>query len=133
MTQEAIGTFLATSWEETASSELEDGRKLSHVRAPFMYAGDLDGTSEAEYAMAYVTPETGRYAGFERITGALAGRTGSFVISLTGDFDTTSVSARFTIVDGSGTSEFEGIEGGGDLTLPDGAQKGTFSFTYVLP
>ena len=133
MSYEAVGTFQATSWEETASSERDDGRKLAHVRASFMYGGDLDGSSEAEYSLVYVTAETGHYAGFERMTGTLAGRMGSFVLSLTGDFDATSVSAQFTIVDGSGTGELDGIEGGGTLTWPLGGTEGTFSFTYVLP
>jgi len=114
----AGATVTATSWSE-AHYDAPDGQPaLAQAEFPLTYQGDLVGSSTTRMLLAYTggdpaRPETlvGDYVGFERITGTLDGRTGSFVVQLEGRHEGGVARTRGRIVAGSGTGELAGIVG----------------------
>jgi hypothetical protein len=128
----AKSTFIIDSWDEQAYDE-QEGAKLSRTRVTKTFHGDLEGTSTAELLMALASAEGGMaYVGFERITGSLHGRSGSFVLHHTATGSAaTGPSATWSIVPGTGTSALAGITGTGIIRHPDGSHE--FTLDYTLP
>ena len=52
------------------------------------------------------------YSGYERVAGALDGRSGSFVLRLGGGFEGGAARTTWTVVGGSGTGDLAGLQGG---------------------
>ena len=71
----------------------------------------------------------GGYIGHDRITGTLAGRSGSFVFQHTGLMGPDGVTNTGTIVPGTGTGELEGITGEGTM-LADEEGNHTLTLDY---
>lgn len=117
MTVTAKATFVSKAWDEKVYTAVDGERKLTRTHATFAYTGDLEGEGTVEYLMAYSPDGLGSFVGLERIVGRLAGRSGSFVVQHMGAFDPKSVSNHWQIVPGSGTSELEGLSGGGEVVL----------------
>lgn len=116
MTQ-AKGTFEFKRWDEKTwdgkTAREVKGAKLTHTKVHNVYHGDIEGESESQSVMVYDAQDHAVYSGLERITGTLGGKTGSFVVQMTGKFDGTAASGDWTIVPGSGTGELTGIRGTG--------------------
>jgi hypothetical protein len=133
MATSAASTFTIDSWDEQPYDE-QEGAKLSRTRVTKTFQGDLEGAGTAELLMAIAATAGGMaYAGFERITGALNGQAGSFVLhhNATGSA-AAGPSATWTIVPGTGTGVLAGIQGAGAITRqPDGSH--AFSLDYTLP
>ncbi len=124
MSRQANGKFDLVADEQPW---VQEGRlRLTRTRMAKTFHGDMNGETVAELLMAYVLPEsadaigfedfaaaggTGAYVGFERFSGTVAGRCGSFVLqhNLVGDAKTPT--APCAILPGSGTGELEGIRG----------------------
>lgn len=72
--------------------------------------------------MTYAADGTARFVGLTHVTGAVAGRTGTFVLQHAGRFDAEGLHSDFTVVPGSGTAELAGLSGEGSLvyTGPEG-------------
>ena len=73
----------------------------------------------------------GGYIGHDRITGALGGKSGSFVFQHGGIMGPEGVSNTGTIVPGTGTGELEGISGDGTM-LADEEGNHILTLTYEL-
>ena len=99
------------SWDEKPYRELEDGRKFN--RADVVLAGTGDGLADATFeSLLYYRPDgTGTYVVLLAITGALDGRSGSFVLQGEGTYDGTTAASRYSVVEGSGTGELAGLRG----------------------
>jgi hypothetical protein len=110
MTTNASCTFSVTSWKEESYSELGD-TKLTTSAVSYAYAGDISGESVLTYVMHYERKDCGTCYAFERFTGAVQGKTGSFVVEHRGTFDGVGVKGLLTIVPGSGTGDLTGIRG----------------------
>ena len=65
--------------------------------------------------MVYDENDHAVYSGLERITGSLDGKSGSFVVQMTGKFDGSVATGDWTIVPGSGTGELKGLRGNRQL------------------
>ncbi len=110
-------TFAVTGWDEKTEFDFGGGRKVTRVFAKFKYSGALEGASELEYLMAYGADEKGRYSGLERVTGALNGQAGTFVVQHSGTFDATGVTNHWQIVEHTGTGALENLQGSADVVL----------------
>ncbi|SBT38527.1 DUF3224 domain-containing protein [Micromonospora auratinigra] len=133
MTARAEGDFALDSWDQEAYDEAE-GAVLAEARIGKTFTGDLAGTSTTRILMCRAQVETSAaYGGFERFTGTLAGRRGSFVLrhEATAHAEEGS-SLSWTVVPDSGTGELRGLRGDGQILQdPDGAHR--YVLTYELP
>jgi hypothetical protein len=80
--------------------------------------------------MVYVGEEA-QYVGLERVTGSIAGRSGTFVTSVVGAFKDGVAASSWDIVPGSATGELEGLTGSGHFEAPSGNQA-TITLDYEL-
>lgn len=116
-------TFTMKSWDEAVVDGPEDGPRFAHAHCTFSYRGRIEGTSVCDYLLYY--PGEGPGLGFERITGSVDGRKGSFVVRHEVGYGADGVRGTFTVVPGSGTGELAGLSGSGTI---EGASE-TMSYT----
>ena len=64
-------TFETAGWKEDLVTQLEGESKVTRVSTANVYAGDLEGKSEIDYLLYYLSAGTCSYTGFERVTGKL--------------------------------------------------------------
>jgi hypothetical protein len=101
------------AWDEKPFSEVESAGKITHSAIKKTFKGALEGEGVLHYLMAYHTDGTATYFGFERISGKLGGKAGTFVMRHDGVFANGKADTKFTIVAGSGTGALKGISGQG--------------------
>ncbi|WP_199723384.1 DUF3224 domain-containing protein [Micromonospora sp. CV4] len=132
MTHRAEGTFTLDTWDQEPYDEAE-GTTLAEARISKTFSGDLAGTSLTRILMCRTPMETSAaYVGFERFTGSLAGRVGSFVLHHTAGSDGDGSALAWTVVPDSGTGELRGLRGGGQIIGgPDGGH--AYLLDYDLP
>jgi hypothetical protein len=127
----ATGTFEVTGGMDDPYEELDGGIKLTHASGSQTFSGDIEGEGAVHWLMLYRPDKSARFVGLQRITGAVAGRRGTFVLAAEGDHQAGSSRIRLTVVPGSGTGDLVGIEGTGTMEAPGGA-KGTYEFRYAI-
>jgi hypothetical protein len=95
------------------------------------FHGDLEATSLGQMlsVMTAVKGSAG-YVAMERVTGQLAGKTGSFALQHTGTMDHGVAHLSVTVVPDSGTGELEGLTGQMDILIAEG--KHSYVFEYSL-
>lgn len=127
----ASGTFTIQS-TPGAPWSAEDGVILAPMTFAKRFAGDLDATSEV-HMLAARTPVPGSagYVAIERVVGALAGRSGSFVLQHTGTLDRGASTLSVTVVPDSGTGGLAGLSGRMDIVVASGEH--SYTFDYTLP
>ncbi|GHJ55186.1 hypothetical protein Nm8I071_44930 [Nonomuraea sp. TT08I-71] len=133
MTRRATGGFTLDSWDQEAYDEAE-GAVLAQARITKTFTGDLAGTSTTRILMCRAQVDTtAAYAGFERFTGTLGGRTGSFVLHHEASAHAEEGSAlAWTIVPDTGTGELRELRGGGQIIRePDGTHR--YVLEYEVP
>ena len=108
-TSKATGTFTIKGWDEQPYAEAEGAAKLTHARVTTTYSGELEGEGVAGLLMVYDQADA-TYAGYERCSGTLGGRSGSFVLRLDGGFQDGAARTTWTVVEGSGTGDLTGLE-----------------------
>ncbi len=86
--------------------------KLGRMSIDKEFEGDLQGTSKGEMlsAMTAVKGSAG-YVAIERVSGALQGKQGSFILQHTGVMTRGAAQLTVMIVPDSGTGELAGISG----------------------
>lgn len=112
--------------------DVVDGVPLGRMSLSKRFEGDLAGTGKGEMLTA-ITPIKGSagYVAIERVTGSLAGRTGSFVFQHSGTMHQGAQQLSITVVPGSGTGELAGLTGTFRLNIVEG--KHFYEFEYSLP
>lgn len=95
------------------------------------FQGDLEATSRGEMLsiMSAVKGSAG-YVAMERVTGKLAGRSGTFALQHTGTMDRGVAHLSVTVVPDSGTGDLAGITGQMDIIIQEG--KHSYAFEYQL-
>lgn len=124
----ATGTFVVKSWDEKPYEELGEGAKLTRASVAETFQGDIEGEGTVEYLMMYPDANSASYVGMQRVIGSLGGRSGSFVLQVSGTFAGGLAQATWSVVPGSGTGELRGLRGEGGFP----AQHGTSSVPYTL-
>jgi hypothetical protein len=132
MTERAEGTFTVQAWDENTYEELDGKTKLTRAAMVFGYTGDFEGTGKSETLMFYREDGTAAYAGLERLTGRIGGRSGSFVLRAVGAFEGGEARTTWQVVDGSGSAELRGLRGTGAAVAASGQPGGTFTLDYDL-
>ena len=116
----AKGTFEITTHPEPPY-DVVDGVTLAHVRLEKRFTGALDAASSVHMIGAR-TPVGGSagYVAIERVTGALEGKRGTFVLQHSGVMTRGAPSLHVTIVPDSGTGALAGISGRMDIQIVEG-------------
>ncbi len=122
MKKEISTIFKITSWEEIPFSETEGAGKLTKASITRSFDGELNGESKLEYLMVYSNDGSAVYTGYERITGEISGRKGTFVLKHEGDFKDGIADARCTIINDSGTDGLKEISGTGHFRVGHGME-----------
>jgi hypothetical protein len=121
-------------WAEEPVAEYDDGRRIT--RAQVQLRDGADGLESGAFSMlAYYRPDgTSDYVTLMHLSGALDGRSGTFVLRGDGGFDGSASTGEMTIVPGSGTGELEGISGRADSrSTHDDYPHMPLNLSYELP
>ena len=125
------GTFILDSWDQQDDAP-RDGSVLSHVRLAKTLSGDLVGTSTADLLLIGTDSGSRAYCGFERLTGAVAGRTGSFMLRHAAEGDAAGGWMTWQVMIGSGTDELTGVRGEGQIVRhEDGGHSYTLDLSFT--
>ena len=122
--------FEITGWEQTTYDEPAEGSRLTRATVRKTFSGALEGTSVTELLPAE-GPQGSGYVASERVTGALEGRRGTFVMQHGGIGEGDEERAFGAIVAGSGTGELAGLRG--EARYAHDASGARLTLTYELP
>jgi len=116
-------------------SDLGKQAELGRMTIDKVFSGDLEAVSKGEM-LTGSTESTGSmaYVAIERVTGKLAGHSGSFVLMHNATMtkgDAASGALNVTVVPGSGTGELHGLSGSMKIII-DSTGKHAYEFTYEL-
>jgi len=108
-------TFDVESWEEQPFAEAPSTAKLTQATVTKKYDGDVTGTSDTVWLMAYADEQTATFVGIERITGSVDGMDGTLVLQHVGTYADGAAKAALTVVEGAGSGDLADVTGGGEL------------------
>lgn len=130
MSAQAKGTF-DVQLHPLTMDEIPKDAMLGRMSIDKQFHGDLEGTSKGEMLTAG-TPQSGSavYVAVERVTGTLAGKSGSFALHHTGLMNRGKASLTISVVPDSGTGELAGLAGTMTIDVKDGAH--FYGFDYTL-
>jgi hypothetical protein len=126
----ANATFTVQGWDEQTFEERDPG-KLTIASVQQAVTGDIQGSSDVRWIMAYTADDAAEFVGVQSVTGSLGGRTGSFVLRSVGTFDGKTAAGDVTVVAGSGTDDLAGISGTGSFNAPMG-DEASITLDYEL-
>ena len=96
------------------------------------FHGDLEATSKGEMLAARTAVEgSAGYVAIERVTGALHGKNGGFVLQHTGVMTRSAPQLSVIVVPDSGTEELTGIEGRMTIDIVAGQHSYTFDYSIT--
>jgi hypothetical protein len=120
MTEQAKGTLTIANWDEAPYLQWDDSAKLDQAHVTGVFSGDFEGAGSSEILMAYTGPQTASFVGLQVVDGKLGGRSGRFVLQLTGTYEGGTADVSWSVVPGSGTGELAGLHGEGGYTAGPG-------------
>ena len=132
MTTHANATFKVDGWDEKPWDTADGQPKMTRAEVRKSFTGDLEGTSQLQYLMTYREDGSADFVAMERIRGSLAGKRGTFVLSHVGAFVDGAASGTWTVVQGSGTDDLEGITGSSEFSIPKGEEEFPFALDYEI-
>ena len=122
-TTRATGKVVMQDWKDERYADVEGAPKLTLDRVKYTFSGDIEGEATAEILNAYRDDTAATYCGYQRVVGKLAGRSGSFVIHVTGKFENGAATNTWSIVPGMGTGQLAELRGeGGYVSRMDGSE-----------
>ena len=131
MTTRASGTFDVKLTPQAPSDSAADAA-LGRMLIDKQFHGDLEATSKGEMLTAGTNvKDSAGYVAFERVSGTLHGRSGSFVLQHSGTMTHGAPQLSVTVVPDSGTGQLDGLAGKMTINIVDG--KHLYEFEYTLP
>jgi len=131
MATHATGTFEVKLTPQIPDGKFEDAT-LGRMTIDKQIHGDLEGTSKGTMLTAGTDVKgSAGYVAIERVTGALHGRIGTFVLQHIGTMNRGAYQLSITVVPDSGTGQLLGLTGKFNITIADG--KHSYDFEYTLP
>lgn len=113
-------TITGKTWDEQRVGEVEGAHAIAQAKFTTEWKGELSGTSTCWMFIAYVDgdpaePQTlvGPYIGYELVEATIGGRSGTFVLAISGDHRGGVARTEVSVVPGSGTGALAGITGSG--------------------
>lgn len=119
------------SFEVQLAPQTDADASVGRMTIDKQFAGGLEGTSKGQMLAAMTaTKGSAGYVAMERVTGKLAGRSGTFVLQHSGTMDRGTPSLTITVVPDSGTGELAGLTGTMTIEITEG--KHLYVFEYSL-
>ena len=131
MKQTANARFAITSWDEKPYSEGQGLPRLTRAAVKKTFTGDIEGEGHVEYLMMYRPDGSATFVGLERVTGRVAGKSGSFVLQRIGAFEGGQAKESYSVIPGSGTGELRALRGDGTSSVGHGMEH-PFTLRYEL-
>lgn len=126
----ATGTF-DVKLTPAEQDEMPGASTLSRLTIAKRFVGDLDAESAGQMlAASGMQPGSAGYVAIERVSGALHGRRGTFVLKHDGTMRRGAPSLALNVVPDSGTGELAGIDGQMRIII-EGKQH-SYEFDYTL-
>jgi hypothetical protein len=117
----------------TPQGTATDSTAVGRLSLDKTFHGDIEATSIGEMlAVRTAVAGSAGYVALERVTGALAGRKGTFALQHWGLMDKGAPELKITVVPDSGTGELTGLAGTMTIDIQPGG-KHFYAFTYTLP
>ena len=130
VTSQATGSF-DVKLNPLPAYDTSAGSPLAHFSIDKQFTGDLTATSVGEMLASGTASGSGVYVAVERVTGTLAGRTGSFVLHHTGIMNRGVPSLSVNVAPDSATDQLVGLTGSMQIIIADG--KHSYDFSYAIP
>ena len=131
MLERAKGQFTIEGNVEEIFGGIAGAARIARISQSCRFSGELEGESMAEFTAMLPREGDGRFHGFQRISGTLGEREGTFVMSVTGEIQKGQPRGSWAIVPKSGSGDFVHIRGDGTFSLPDG-KPGTYRLEFDL-
>jgi hypothetical protein len=109
----AIGRIDVNAYEPQTYDEADDGPNLVEIHVTETFSGDIEGDGVVRFLQAMRGDGSASFVGIERVTGALGGRRGTFLLQDAGTVEANVVKGNWFVVPGSGTGELAGLRGEG--------------------
>lgn len=93
--------------------------------------GDIEGDAAAECLLTHPGENYASIIGVFRVSGSIAGRSGTFVLQSSGTFENGKVRCDVVVVPKSGTGELDRLQGQGEY-LSTGEREGALTLEYML-
>ena len=117
----------------TPQGNATDPTAVGRMSLDKTFHGDLEGTSAGEMlAVRTAIAGSAGYVAIERVTGTLAGRTGTFALQHWGMMDKGAPDLKISVIPDSGTGDLTGLAGTMTIDIQPGG-KHFYAFTYTLP
>ncbi|MFN0102508.1 MAG: DUF3224 domain-containing protein [Bryobacteraceae bacterium] len=109
-----------------------EGPVIGRMSIDKTFQGDLVGTSQGEMlAMRTAVKDSAGYVAMEKVSGTLAGRSGTFVLQHSGTMSGGKQELSVTVVPDSGTDGLTGLAG--KMAIIIDGKKHSYEFAYTLP
>lgn len=120
----ATGVITVRTYEPVAYEEPAEGPVLTRIHVEESFSGDIAGEGVVEFLQSAGADGSASFVGIERVTAAIAGRQGTFLLQDSGTVEGQLVSGTWFVVPGSGTGELTGLRGDGGFSanLGEGAR-----------
>ena len=131
MERHAKGSF-EVKMTPKAWSETSEEHGLGRFLLDKQYHGDLEATGNGQMLSAGTGApgSSGAYVAIEKITGALDGRKGAFIVYHVGVMNRGVPELKLAVVPDSGTGELQGLAGSITIAIAEG--KHSYDFAYTL-
>lgn len=120
----ANAVITVRTYDPVAYDEPVEGPALVRIHVEETFTGDIAGDGVVEFLQAGRADGSGAFVGIERVTGTVAGRSGTFLLQDAGTLEGNVVSGDWFVIPGSGTGDLAGLrgEGGFRANLGENAQ-----------
>jgi Protein of unknown function (DUF3224) len=113
-----VHTYEPETYEDSGG-----GTDLVEIHVTEAFHGDIEGQGVVRFLQAVHADGSASFVGIERVTGSIAGRSGTFLLQDAGAVAGSVVSGTWFVIPGSGTGGLAGLRGEGGFTanLGEGA------------
>jgi hypothetical protein len=120
----ASAVITVHKYEPAAYDQPAEGPALTRIHVEESFDGDITGDGVVEFLQAAQADGSASFVGIERVTGAVGGRQGTFLLQDVGTVAGSIVSGVWFVIPGSGTGGLTGLrgEGGFRANLGEDAQ-----------
>ena len=130
MTTRASGTFEVKITPQ-ATDDSPESALLGRMSIDKQFHGDLEATSKGMMLSAGTAVKgSAGYVAIERVSGALHGRSGTFVLQHSGTMTRGAPQLTITVVPDSGTEQLAGLTGSMAIMIAGGQH--SYDFEYAL-
>jgi len=131
MTQQASGTFAVKLNPLAPGDDAESASGVGRMSIAKTFSGGLEASSQGVMiAFRTALPGSAGYTAIERVSGTLAGRTGSFVLQHHGIMARGTPTLAVQVVPDSGADGLQGIHGRMQIDVRDGQHFYTFDYGF---